>query len=225
MAPEQTARTRRAWGSLDREQIAAAALTVVREEGIDALTIRRVAAELDASRMALYRHVESKDALIDLAAGAIAEPDLPALTKRGGDWEEQLRRIARTLRERLRTYPGLAALLLSRANASPAGLALADHCLAILRDAGFDTHQAARAYAAFFDVVLGRIHRELTTADGAPERRLAAQVEAARRTGGADLARLREALPVFETLTADEIFETELEMLIAGLRTIVSSGA
>jgi AcrR family transcriptional regulator len=64
---------RRTWGSLGRAQIVAAALDIVRTEGLPALTIRRVAAELDASRMGLYRHVPNKQALIDLVMDAIAE--------------------------------------------------------------------------------------------------------------------------------------------------------
>lgn len=208
------ASTRRAWGSLTREQIVRGALAIARRDGVEALTIRNLAAEVGASRMALYRHVPDKEALLDLTAGAIAEEDLPGLVGGDGDWETQLRRLARTVRRRLLEYPGLAELLLRRGNASPAGLALADHGLAILRRAGLDPDAAARGYIAFFDVVLARVHREIAAGPGGPEQRLRPQVQAAEPERFPHLADL---LPNLESLGPDDIFETELDLLIAGL--------
>jgi AcrR family transcriptional regulator len=209
------ASTRRAWGSLTREQIVRGALAIARRDGVDALTIRNLAAEVGASRMALYRHVPDKEALLDLAAGAIAEADLPGIVGGDGDWETQLRRLARTLRERLHEYPGLAELLLRRANASPAGLALADYGVSSLRRAGLGPDEAARGYIAFFDVVLSRVHREVTAGEEGPEQRLHPQVEAADPDS---LPQLADLLSHLEALGPDDIFETELDLMIAGLR-------
>jgi AcrR family transcriptional regulator len=215
------ASTRRAWGSLTREQIVKGALAIARRDGVEALTIRNLAAEVGASRMALYRHVPDKEALLDLAAGAIAEEDLPGIVGGDGDWETQLRRLAHTLRRRLHEYPGLAELLLRRGNVSPAGLALADHGLSILRRAGLEPAAAARGYIAFFDVVLSRVHREITAGRGGPEQRLRPQVEAAEPERFPHLADL---LPHLESLGPDDIFETELDLLIAGLRSARDRG-
>jgi AcrR family transcriptional regulator len=52
---------RRPWGGLGRAQIVDAAMEIARAEGIEALTIRRLATEVGASRMALYRHVPDQD--------------------------------------------------------------------------------------------------------------------------------------------------------------------
>lgn len=218
MPTDQAKRERRAWGSLTREQIVQAALRVARSEGIDALSVRRLAAELGASRMALYRHVPSKEALLDLAAGALAAQDLEVLIDERADWETQLRRFAHEVRRQLGRYPGTAALLLRRGNASPAGLALAEHGIAILRRAGLDAAAAGVVYAAFFDVVLSRIHRETTAAGAGPEDRLREPLEAARRRPADELPHFTAALPALEALTADQVFATEVDLLIAGIR-------
>ena len=67
---------------LSRPAIVAAAQAVVERDGVEALTMRRVAEELGASPMALYRHVRGKDELLvlllDELAAALARPDMPA---------------------------------------------------------------------------------------------------------------------------------------------------
>lgn len=219
-------RTRRAWGSLDREQIVAAALKIARADGIEALSIRRLAAELGASRMAIYRHVEDKDALLDLAAGAIAEHNLPLPEiAAAGDWEIQLRTLITELRSTLREYPGMTGLLLSRGSGSPATLAIADRTIDILLRAGLEQAAATRAYVALFDVVLARLQLEATSGPKGPEGRLERQLEAARAADPATIPHLVSALPSLERVTPDDIAETELDMCIAGIRAMASTPA
>jgi AcrR family transcriptional regulator len=218
--PKTPARKPRAWGSLSRDEIVAAALRVAGTEGLAALSIRRLAAELKASRMAIYRHVKDKEELVDLTAAAITEREIPLPDIREGDWEEQMRAVVRGVRASLSTYPGLAELLLSRGASSRAALSLANACIGLLMHAGMDAGSAARCYVAVVDVVLTRAQREGAAGTDGPERRLQRQIAAARATDQASIPYLREALPGLEVIDGDDVAETELELLIAGLRAV-----
>lgn len=206
------ARTRRSWGSLSREQIVAAALHIARTDGLEALTIRRLAADLDASRMALYRHVADKDALIALVMNAVAEQSVVPLPPRDGAWEARLRRLAHSLRDELRAYPGLIEILMTRYNHGPGGLRAVDTILEILTDAGLSTDDAARYYVVFIDLVFGRVYREVHGDPVSPER-TASLVDTAR----GELPQVRAAESALRAITAEQIFETELDMLVAAI--------
>ncbi|MFK4100344.1 TetR/AcrR family transcriptional regulator [Streptomyces sp. NPDC019531] len=206
------------WGTLKRDQIVVAALTIARDEGLEALSIRRLADRLGVSRMALYRHISDKDDLLDMVADAIADRDLAVPEAHDGTWEERLRALARAMRTQLLAYKGLTDLIVTRGNRGSSVLKLTEAILAILDDAGFDAHWAARYYQSVIDVLVGRVHRELNSTLTSPER--------AERMTAAAMAhppqawpRLREVGPHLQTVTAEEIYETEVELLIGGLRS------
>lgn len=209
---EGAARTRRSWGSLSRDQIVAAALRIARTDGLDALTIRRLAADLDASRMALYRHVADKDALVALVMNAVAEQTVVPLPPRDEPWEARLRRLAHSLRDELSAYPGLIEILMTRYNHGPGGLRAVDTILEILTDAGLGTDDAARYYVVFIDLVFGRVHREVHGDPVSPER-TASLLDTAR----GELPRVRAAESALRAITAAQIFETELDMLVGAI--------
>ncbi|MFI6394945.1 TetR/AcrR family transcriptional regulator C-terminal domain-containing protein [Nonomuraea sp. NPDC050547] len=205
---------RRPWGSLERAQIVEAAIGLVREEGVEALTIRRLAAEVGASRMALYRHVADKDALLDLVADEVATQVIREEALRG-PWQERLRRLAHSMRTVLSEHPGLVDRVMSRANAGPGGLRIADTIADVLLAAGLDVQAAARHYLIFVDFVFGRVRREFHGDPTAPERNaeLFAAAEASPEAN-----RLKALLPSLRSLTPDQIFDAELDMIIGAIR-------
>jgi AcrR family transcriptional regulator len=209
-------KARRSWGSLSRDQIVAAALRIARVEGLEALTIRRLAADLDASRMALYRHVADKDALVALVMNAVAEQVAPPLPSRDGPWEVRLRGLAHGMRAELRAYPGLIDILMTRYNHGPGGWRAVDTILEILTDAGLDTADAARYYVVFIDLVFGRLHREVHGDPVSPER-TASLLDTAR----GELPQLRAAESALRAITAEQVFETELDMLVSAVAAAV----
>ncbi|WP_413105021.1 TetR/AcrR family transcriptional regulator [Streptomyces sp. Inha503] len=210
------ARPRRAWGSLSRAQIVSRGLEIARDEGMQALTIRRLASDLGASRMALYRHVPDKEALVDLVMDAIAEHDIVPLDVDEGPWQQRLRRLAADMRRELAARPGLVDILMTRAHHGPGALRLVDSVLGILADAGLGERQAARHYLIFVDLVLGRLHRE-THGDPVDHHRTASLVALAEEADGHP--RLRAALPHLRDLTPEQILESELDMLILAVET------
>ncbi|MFG2776691.1 TetR/AcrR family transcriptional regulator [Streptomyces prunicolor] len=216
--PSSQTRSPLPWGTLNRDQIVAGALDIARDEGLEALSIRRLADRLGVSRMALYRHISDKDDLLDLVADAIADRDLPVPDADEGPWEERLRVLARAMRTQLLAYKGLTDLVVTRGNRGPSVLKLTEAILAILDDAGFDAHWAARYYQSVIDVLVGRVHRELHSTLTSPER--AERMNAAAASHAPDsLPRLRTVGPHLRTVTAEEIYEAEIELLIGGLRS------
>ncbi|MFD3404386.1 TetR/AcrR family transcriptional regulator [Kribbella sp. NPDC058693] len=102
---------------LSRETILTAALRIVDDEGIDALTMRRLAATLQVNPMSLYHHLPNKAAVLaGLAELVFAGLELPD----PGDavpWDEQLKEAARAYRNGLRQHPNLALQVLSDTSA------------------------------------------------------------------------------------------------------------
>lgn len=102
---------------LSREAILTAALRIVDDEGIDALTMRRLAATLQVNPMSLYHHLPNKAAVLaGLAELVFAGLELPD----PGDavpWDEQLKEAARAYRNGLRQHPNLALQVLSDTSA------------------------------------------------------------------------------------------------------------
>jgi AcrR family transcriptional regulator len=202
------------WGSLSRAGIVAAAKEIARREGMSALTIRRLAADLGASRMAIYRHVTDKDHLVDLVRDAVAEYEVLPADVASGPWHDRLRRIARGMHAELSAYPGLIEVLLSRRTHGPGSLRLADTILGILQDAGLEGDAAVPYYLVFIDLVVGRTQRELH-GDPVGTARMAGLAAAAREADG--VPRLRAAADALAAADAAAVLDTELSMLVAAV--------
>ena len=131
------------------ERIVETAFDLVRADGFDALTMRRVAAALDTGPASLYAHVRNKAELDDLLIGAIcARVELP--TPDGARWQEQIIGVCAQLRDEYLRFPGV-----SRAafTALPMGidtLRLSEGMLGILLAGGIDPQAAAWAIDAAF---------------------------------------------------------------------------
>jgi TetR/AcrR family tetracycline transcriptional repressor len=131
---------------LSRETIASGALALADREGLDAVTIRRLATENSVTPMALYWHFADKDAVLDgIAEQIFASVTLPDLTDE--PWDVQLRRILVTLLAAIRPHPLVADLLAARVMKSGPGLVLAEHVVGMLRRAGFSTDGASQTAA------------------------------------------------------------------------------
>jgi AcrR family transcriptional regulator len=129
MRPERAAVGRPAQHS--RAEITVVALGIADREGLDAVSMRRVAAELGTGAASLYRYVETREELLDLmsdAAGAEYQPAAPS-----GDWLADLLALGEQARAIYRRHRWLAALIMARPVIGPNGLALMEHVLTLLR--------------------------------------------------------------------------------------------
>jgi AcrR family transcriptional regulator len=128
MRPERAAVGRPAQHS--RAVITAVALGIADREGLDAVSMRRVAAELGTGAASLYRYVETREELLDLMTDATAaEYALPVPT---GDWLADLVAVGEQSRAILRHHPWLPGLILTHPVIGPNGIALLEHVLAVL---------------------------------------------------------------------------------------------
>ncbi|HTE68704.1 MAG TPA: TetR/AcrR family transcriptional regulator [Actinomycetes bacterium] len=139
---------------LTRQRVVSEALAVIAHDGVQALTMRSLAARLGVVPGALYHHVGSKQQLQDLLLdGVLAEVDFhtdPSLA-----WTEQLKILAHRLRQVLEAHPGVAAILKTRDPLGPHSLALAEALLAPLQAAGFADRQAGLAFFLLVDYTIG----------------------------------------------------------------------
>ncbi|GIL30988.1 TetR/AcrR family transcriptional regulator [Actinocatenispora comari] len=127
----------RAKPALSPTRIVLAALELADAEGVDALSMRGVAKRLGAGTMSLYRHVATRDDLIDLmvdeVVGAAPLPDRPS-----GDWRADLTTLARSTRRTVREHPWVAGYL-SRPGLGPHSLARTEFALAAVAGLGLST--------------------------------------------------------------------------------------
>jgi AcrR family transcriptional regulator len=198
---------------LSRERILAAARSIARDGGVEALSMRRLAQELDVWPMSVYRYFQDKDALLDaLAAGAAGGIEAP---EPGADWRDRLRALLHGARAALADPAGLGGRL-PRAFLTPAGLRLPEAGLAILSDAGFEKAQAASAWRALWSYTFGFATFTLAPRPDEAERAAAAALAALPRD---DYPALAAAGPAFAAALAsvDEEFDRGLELLLGAL--------
>lgn len=119
---------------LSKERVLRAAIALADEQGIEALSMRKLAKELGVEAMSLYKHVANKDAIlsgmIDLVASEIELPD-------GPDWRTALRRNAISARDVFLRHSWAGRQWMSQQSGGMARMRLADWTLKTLREAGF----------------------------------------------------------------------------------------
>jgi AcrR family transcriptional regulator len=130
--PERRTGRRR---TLDREAVVDAALRVLDAEGLEAVTIRRVAQELGTSGTALYTYVRDKDELIDLLLDrVIGEVDTSEISAEL-PWQEQVREFAREMRRVMGAHRDIARATLGRVPQGENALLVMNEMLGRLRAA------------------------------------------------------------------------------------------
>ncbi|HEX8093962.1 TetR/AcrR family transcriptional regulator [Jatrophihabitans sp.] len=145
---------------VSRERALGAALAVADTEGIDAVTMRRLARELGVEAASLYHHVRGKeeilDGLVDLVSG-----EIPAPVAEPADWRAVTRERARNTRDVLRRHPWAVSLMASRTTPGPATLRQLEAGIRPFRVAGFSVAMAAHAISAVDSYVHGFVLQEV----------------------------------------------------------------
>ncbi|MFD6417681.1 TetR/AcrR family transcriptional regulator [Streptomyces sp. NPDC060194] len=127
---------------LSRERIIEAASALVDAEGLDAVSTRRLAAELGVSGPSLYNHFRTKDQILEAVADAVsARVDL-SMFEDGRDWRTALHDWAVSYRAALSAHPNIVPVLVRGPGRRPAGLRLADAMFGAMVDAGWPPAQA-----------------------------------------------------------------------------------
>jgi TetR/AcrR family transcriptional regulator, tetracycline repressor protein len=176
--------SRAPWGSLSREDIIDAAVTVVAAGGYEELSIRSLAADLGVAPMSLYRHIRDKDDLLEEVVSRLLAPVWrPAADE--DDWQEWIVEAAASLREFLVSQPAALHVYLRHPVVSPAAAERMDAMMAVLRRAGLDEQTARSAYGALHTYTIGFAALEASRAGWVP--------------GTGDVASLAQQLAAYTT--------------------------
>jgi len=190
-------------GPLSRQAIVSAAVGLMDSEGLERVSTRRLAAVLGVSPMALYRHVESKDDLLEAVVEALLER-IPLTSERS--WPDVLRALATGLREMFGEHPAALELFLRRPVTSVTARRRLRLALDALVAEGFDEDDACRAYAAVHSYTLG-----FSALEAARSRY---QPTVGSEDGPPDDDRLANAIRAF---VSDGQFEHGLDAMLAGM--------
>lgn len=199
---------------LSRKRVLEAAVRLVDREGLDKLSMRRLGEELGVEAMSLYRHVASKADLLDGIHGAILQ-EMPAPTL-GGSWREDLRMLARSLRQVLRRHPAALPLFATRPALAPGSLLLVEIVLGMFREAGFSPDRALSALQTVFTFVVGQalLRFRADPEPGQPGGALALE----------DFPHLASMAAALAAHDDEQAFEFGLDVVLRGLDAALSQG-
>ncbi len=213
---------------LTREAITEAALALVAAEGLDALSMRRLAEKLDVQASALYGHVSGKQELIQLMLDRLAiEIEVPDPDP--GRWEEQVKEFARSARRTLAAHRDLAGASLANIPTGPNMLVLFDRLLALLAVSGLTRQDIAYAADLLPQFVTAAVYEEsLFMRRLEQEPAYFEQIEAYFRAAPAE--RFPTLAGLVTELTSpddspDARFEFGLEVIVQGLAALSSARA
>jgi AcrR family transcriptional regulator len=154
-----------------RAEITAVALALADREGLDAVSMRRVAAELGTGAASLYRYLEHRDDLLDLMTDATGAEY--AFAPPTGDWLADLVALGEQGRAIMRRHPWLPGLVLTRPVLGPAGIALMQHVLELLAAHRASLEAKLEAFAMFSSITAMFVQHELAGGSAVQDRQLA----------------------------------------------------
>jgi AcrR family transcriptional regulator len=152
-----------------REQIAGAAVKIADAEGLNAVSMRRIAAELGSGTTSLYRYITKKDELLDLMSEAVLAAD--RLPKASGSWRGDLRKIAYHIRAMTLQHPWTIGISTFRSALGPNTLGCLELTLSVIENLGLDIDEMLVISNTLFTFARGYAAGEI------------AETEASRRSG------------------------------------------
>ncbi|UQX04562.1 TetR/AcrR family transcriptional regulator C-terminal domain-containing protein [Streptomyces sp. RerS4] len=204
-----------------REAITAAAVALADADGLEAVTMRKVAAQVGAGAMSLYSYAPDKETLLELMVDHVSG-ELPTTNTPTGDWRADLKAIAHLQRAHMLRHPWLPAALAAGRTPGPNTLAFLERALAALRPTGLDGAAKLEVFAQLTAFVAGHVAHEIAraAASRSPDRTAAEARYLAAVAADGDHPELAEALAApGRPLTPEATFTRFLNRLIDGLDT------
>lgn len=130
--------------SLSRELLVKTALDIVDRDGLDALSMRKLGAELGVDPMAAYRHIPNKETLLDSVIDAVVAETVIEVDETL-TWQDQMRQLLGSYYSAVMAHPNALPLLPVRQLHTPASLHVVERALRILVDAGASLREAVLA--------------------------------------------------------------------------------
>ena len=145
---------------LSKERVLRAAVALAARDGIESLTMRKLAAELGVGAMTLYHYVPNKDELIEgMVELVFSEIELPSTDV---DWKSAMRQRAASTRNALNRHRWAVGLMESNPMPGPQSLRVHDAVLGCLREAGFSIEMTIQAYSVLDAYIYGFALQEKT---------------------------------------------------------------
>jgi AcrR family transcriptional regulator len=205
------------------------AIRLLDDEGLDALSMRRIAEELDTGAASLYWHVGSKDGLLDLIFDqVIGEVEVPEPDP--GRWDDQLKDVARAVRAVILRHRDIVRISIGRIPMGPSALRVSEGLFAILRAGGIPDQLAVTAHHLLFAIINGFTLDETTE--------LGVEIEGPPGDQAADAARayiaklpaerfpnLRAVGEHFHYADRNQSFELLIDLFVDGLAARASTRA
>lgn len=193
--------------AITREALVAAGMAVLRREGLDALSMRKVAAELGVRAASLYYHVQDKEQLLDLLADSVVWDARKLATT--GDWERCLREAAHAYYRHLHANRDAARLMAGRRTPGPNLLYVLDVMMGRLHAGGFSDADAAWATLTMATYVQGFVLQEQSPKPALKEK----------PSGVGQYPNIAALIDVLMGDDSQELFAFGVERIIDGLRT------
>jgi AcrR family transcriptional regulator len=203
----RTQRAQKPRTPLSEQRVLETAVALAQREGLESLTMRRLAEELGAGAMTLYHYVPNKEKLLDGMVDIVfGEIELPT---NDVDWKTAMRRRALSTREALNRHRWAVGLMESRTTPGPASLRLHDAVLGCLREAGFSIEMTIQAYSVQDAYIYGFALQEKSIpfddAEGAAAVAVAQYKEYDELEAERQLGELAEAFPYLAEVVAGHV--------------------
>lgn len=205
--------------ALSRERILDGADAIIREDGADAFSMRRLAARLDVTPMALYKWFDNRDELLAALTERSLDFAMPAADP-DASWSDRLLDVARALRETLLEHRQLLRLAGTPRRIDGLMVVTADRLLGLMRELGFEGPEAVLNYRILLWTVIDHC-LVVDAGDAMPAVSGEYEAEAAVRTA---IASAGVAVPNIEAMRewiggvdGDEFFEAVVRTVAAGL--------
>jgi AcrR family transcriptional regulator len=199
-------------GGVTTDDVVAAAIDIVDRDGVDALTIRRVAEACGLSPMGIYRHVRDKDDLLNRVVDAVVGPGLQDL-QATGSWDQQVADLFRYLRRLFLDHPGVAVLCVLRPTPVIGVARFYARILAALAEGGFTGTDAVHAFDTVLMFMFGSVLWEIPRTTTDPRERLVAIA-----IGDEASTQIIERANELSRRDPTEYFEAGLSTILDGLR-------
>ncbi|MFE3864472.1 TetR/AcrR family transcriptional regulator [Streptomyces goshikiensis] len=202
---------------ISREEVIGTARRIVTEEGVDRLTMRRLATEIGSTPMALYHHVRNKEELLvllldDYAARALRRPEPAA------DPRERVVVAAAAIHEALAACPWIVEVLTADDLMSASALWFVEQIVDGLVECGLSPEQAVHSYRAIWYYTAGEIVVRATAARRrADDDRTTYREQVFGNLDPAEVPRLAQVADRWTPLTGEDTYLDGLRALVTGL--------
>jgi AcrR family transcriptional regulator len=194
------------------DEIASAALRIVDESGLAALSMRSLAAALGTGPMTMYNYVADKEGLEELVVAAVAAGIV--VPEPSDDWAADVHATASAMWRGVRAHPAAIPLVLTRRMASATGFAIADALVGALGRAGLSDAGRLSAFHAVLGLVTGSAQAQLAGPFSGDAAETAAHIGSA---AGAQYPHIAALSEVATSVSVEDDFDGGLRMLIAGI--------